>query len=35
MDEELRELFQEEMVQQTTITSEITAEILKIDGEEG
>lgn len=34
MEEDLRELFQEDGAS-TTITSEITAEILKIEGEEG
>lgn len=34
MDDDLRELFQEDVVQ-TVISTEITAEILRIDGEEG
>lgn len=34
MEEDLRELFQEDGAS-TTITSEMTAEILKIEGEEG
>ena len=35
MDEELRELLQGDNVQQMSINAEITAEILKIEGEEG
>ena len=34
MDEELRELLQEETAEQSIITTEVTAEILKIEGED-